>query len=187
AFLRNALRIRAPPFLSGGGNLEPGRYPVNGVRADDLAVKIVRIRVCDFGKYQNAGSGIAAQVHDAIDLGRLIAAATEKRPQLATFALDHPLDRASHLRARAACRHARLRLHDAFPAPALDGLGQVSAQLRGVRALLARVAEHADPIELGLLEKVAQLVDVRLGLSGESDDECSPQRDAGHEWADAAT
>ena len=82
------MRIRAPPFLSGGGNLEPGRYPVNGVRADDLAVKIVGIRIRDFGKYQSARSGIAAQVHDAIDLGRLIAAATEQRSRLAAFALD---------------------------------------------------------------------------------------------------
>ncbi len=56
----------------------------------------------------------------------------------------------------------------------------VVLQCRGCRALLVRVREHADVVELDRPDEIHELVDVRLGLAGEPDDERRAQRDAGH-------
>ena len=53
-----------------------------------------------------------------------------------------------------------------------------------MRALLVRVGEHADAIELGLAHEVEQVVEGRVGLARVADDERGAQRDAGDARAD---
>ena len=58
------------------------------------------------------------------------------------------------------------------------GTSSSSAIRRG--AFLVRVGEHADVVERVVADELAQLVDVRVGLAREADDERGAERDAGH-------
>ena len=69
-----------------------------------------------------------------------------------------------------------LRGHDAVAALVLDLLGQVVGQPRGRRVGLERVGEDAQPLEPRRPDEGEQLLELRLGLAGEADDERRPQR-----------
>lgn len=67
--------------------------------------------------------------------------------------------------------------------PVLLGLGvDLVGHFGGFRALLGRILEHADALDGGILEELAQLSEFLIGLAGQADDQARAQ----HETRDAA-
>jgi hypothetical protein len=67
----------------------------------------------------------------------------------------------------------------------LDLVGHLLAEGGGGGAVLLVVGEHAHVVELLLLDEVAQLAEVGVGLAGEADDERGAEAEPGGVLADA--
>ena len=64
-------------------------------------------------------------------------------------------------------------------------LVELAVEREALRVVHVGVAEDAHPVELGRTNEAAQLLEVRLRLTGEADDERRPQGDARDRGADA--
>ena len=79
-----------------------------------------------------------------------------------------------------------LRGHETVPAFFFQLLGhRVRQRVRGC-VLHGLVAEAADAVELGFFEPIEEVLEVLLGLSGETDDERRADRELGHRLAPLA-
>src|ERR1700759_1526189 len=120
-------------------------------------------------------------MHPPVDVRRLTGV-TPDQEQLALVALafDQHVELAPDERAQPALADRLLRLHQLTRAP-LDRAGWPQlVEGAAVRALLVRVAKHADVIELGAAHEFKQLAEVFLGLARVPDDESGPDEQARH-------
>src|SRR5262249_52552341 len=177
-FLEKRLAHRPTPPPRGGGNLEPRITQVNAGRIQNDSGKIVGVGGCDAHPDEVPRGPLPVPRHGAVDLRRLVPGAADQGPRTNAVGLDEHVELAADLGACPRRGHAGLRGHDALPAAPLDPLGELPRMGRRLRALLARVSEDADAVELELLQEDAQLVDVSLALSREADDERRAQGDA---------
>ena len=77
-------------------------------------------------------------------------------------------------------RHdAGLDLHHQLSALVLDFLLDLTVHLGSHGVFLGRVGKAAQTVELHLLDKVAQILELLLGLAGEARDQGGAQGDAG--------
>jgi hypothetical protein len=104
---------------------------------------------------------------------------------LAHFVDDHR-QRAADLRLSLAALIARGLDHDPGVAFFLDLLGHRIGQGVGRGAFDRLKPECADPVELGFVQPVEQILEIGLGLAGKADDEARADRDVGADRAPAA-
>src|SRR5205085_10088567 len=152
---------------------------------DDPADQVVVAGLLDLDLHHLPGPGRSAVHIDlAVDLRRLShPAAFEKQGSFLGHALDedveHPPDQGSLMGLADLPLDPEelllpLRLH-----PRRDLPVQI---VRG-RSLLAREPEDPDALEAHLLDELAELVELRVGLAGEPDDEARAEDEVGHALA----
>ena len=127
-----------------------------------------------------ADGQLAGHVDPAVDVRRVRLAARD--PGL----VDQDLDGLADALGADGGGDFLLQGHHPVPAALLLLGRNLARHLAGARALLLRIAEDAEALEPRLADEFAQLVDVRLGLAGEPDDEGRPQGDSGDAGADPA-
>src|SRR4051794_14349393 len=149
--------------------------------ADQRRLKIIVVDdFFDSDFRDRAGREHLVDVRDAIDVVRLPWQPCLRCPSLGVDAIDHRQCRASGARFIAVCRYATLDFGQPLESLALNGLVNVVGVLRRARALLRRIGECADALELHLLQKLEKLLELLLGLTREPDDAGGADRDVGN-------
>src|SRR5205085_4579165 len=99
-----------------------------------------------------------------------------------------PVDQDQHLGSETIlltlCDDSLLPSHDALAALSLGRRRDIVSRGVRSRAFLVGVCEHADVIELRVLDKLFELAELALRFARKADDEGCPERYAGHALPD---
>src|SRR5690242_11698140 len=147
------------------------------VRSDDPSDEVVISRLLDRDLDDlSRPRGAPVDVDLAVDLGRLShPAAFEQQRSLLGDALHQHVERLADQRCLVRLADLPLDAEELLLPLRLHSRGKLSVEVVGGRSLFARELEDADALEAHLLDELAQLLELRIRLTGEPDDEAGAE------------